>query len=67
MVQQGNTVIRRRGHLKRLDVELPAAQYDEFYEICNRLGMTKADAISQALNIWIHMVAPQSEEPHEKG
>lgn len=59
--QETSLIERRKGFVKRLDVELLAAQYDRLDETTKRLGMSKADAIAYALNIWFGMIEPKDD------
>lgn len=54
---------RRRGNVVRLLVEVDINQAVALDKNCERLGMTKADAIAHALNIWFGMVEPK-EKPN---
>jgi len=54
---------RKRGNVVRLLVELDASQAQELERVTGRLGMTRVDAISAALNIWLGMV----KSTHEGG
>lgn len=56
-----STIQRRRGVVARLLVELDVHQVQELEEAIQQLGMTKADAIAAALNIWLGMVRPKQE------
>ena len=49
-------VKRKRGLCGRLSVEVDASQLALFNQITASIGMTKADAIAAALNIWLSMV-----------
>ncbi len=50
---------RRRGNVVRLLVEIDINQAVALERNAERLGMTKADAIAHALNIWLGMVEPK--------
>lgn len=56
------TVKRKRGNLVFLGVEIDASQYKRFSELCEKLDMTKVDAVSAAINIWMNMVAGTPKE-----
>ena len=55
-MSQTKIINRKRGNLVRLVVELDASQAREFDNAVKQLGMTKVDAISAAINIWLNMV-----------
>jgi len=55
-MEETKVIIRRHGQVKRLDVELSAWQYHRLDALTTRLGMTKAEAIAHALNIWFHEI-----------
>lgn len=64
---EGKIVKRKRGSVVRLVAELDASQSEEFNRITKQLGMTKVDAVSAALNIWLGMVAPVGPTKRKKG
>jgi len=52
------TIIKRkRGMVVRLVVEIDASQASHFETVTKGLGLTKAQAVQQAINIWLSMVA----------
>ena len=53
------TTNRKRGTVRKLLVEIDSSQYDEFDRVCAKMELTKADAVSKAINIWLSMVAPK--------
>lgn len=50
---------RKRGYTVQLIVEVGSSQYDRFCRTFMELGLTKTDAVEQALEIWMGTV-PQS-------
>jgi len=53
-----NVVNRKRGNVVRIVVEIDASQSRELNRISEKLGMSKADAIAAALNIWFNAIEP---------
>lgn len=47
-----NVVKRRQGYVSALNIELLTHQKQLLDEYSEKLGMTKADIIAQALNMW---------------
>jgi len=45
----------------RVSVEIDASQAKEFNAMIGKLGLSKADAIAAALNIWFNAVEPPKE------
>lgn len=52
----GKTILRKRGELSRLVIELDASQARTLSQVAASLNMTKTDAVSSALNIWFSML-----------
>ena len=54
------TIIHRgRGAVVRLLVEIDASQARELDRVLAIVGMSKADAIQAAINIWLDAVTPK--------
>ena len=52
-------ISRKRGKLVRLVIEIDASQSRQLDTVIKQLGMTKVDAVSSAINIWLNMVTPK--------
>lgn len=44
---------RRRGYCVQLIVEVDSSQYDRFTRTVLELGLTKTDAVQQAIELWM--------------
>jgi len=53
---------RKRGKVVRLMVEIDASQARAFNNLVERLGISKADGIAAALNVWFNAVEPPQEK-----
>lgn len=65
MVREKGTrrgTIRKRGVVSRLVVEIDINQLQQLEVLTTKLGISKADAVAAALNIWSNMVSPPIKE-----